>query len=141
MQGGSTITEQLAKNLLESKSKSKLWQKLQEMILAIRLERRLSKERILELYLDRAYFGSGAFGIRAAEKPYFGKSVSQVSLYEAAMLIGLLRAPSRYNPAHSRVLADERARAVLQSMVDMGFLTEAEFHEAIEEESIRPRQT
>lgn len=132
LQGGSTITEQLAKNLLPPQQ-SEILQKLREMALALKLEHHFTKDRILELYLDRVYFGSGAYGIEAAAQRYFGKSASQVTLYQAAMLIGLLKAPSRLNPMRHAVLADRRARSVLQDMVAAGFLTNEQVQQVLTE--------
>ena len=123
IEGGSTITEQLTKTLLPS-SEWRIMRRAQEMMLALRIERRLTKNEILTLYLNRVYFGSGAYGIEAAAQRYFGKSARSVTLYEAAMLIGLLPAPSRYNPLNDSRLAAYRARLVLQDMVDIGFLSE-----------------
>lgn len=125
LQGGSTITEQLAKNLLPPSLRGlEFEQKLREMILAVRLEHRFSKDEILEFYLNRSYFGAGAYGIEAAAHRYFGKTASDLTLYQAAMLIGILRAPSRDNPLNDIVLADRRARAVLRDMVVASYLTE-----------------
>jgi penicillin-binding protein 1A len=130
LQGGSTITEQLAKNLLPPQ-RSELMQKLREMALALMLERRFSKDRILELYLNRVYFGGGAYGIEAAVQRYFGKRASEVTLYEAAMLVGLLKAPSRLNPLHDSVAANRRAQTVLHDMVAAGFLTDEQVLHAL----------
>ena len=133
LQGGSTITEQLAKNLLPPQE-SEILQKLREMALALKLEHSFTKNRILELYMNRVYFGSGANGIEAAAQRYFRKSASQVTLYQAAMLIGLLKAPSRLNPMQHAVLADRRARSVLQDMVQAGFLTDEQVKQALTEQ-------
>src|SRR6266545_3478687 len=93
-QGGSTITQQLAKNLFLTQERT-LWRKMQELVLALWLERKFSKTEILELYLNRVYFGSGAYGVEAAAQRYFGKSAKQVKIAEAAMLAGLVKSPSR----------------------------------------------
>ena len=133
LQGGSTITEQLAKNLLPPQQ-SEILQKLREMALALRLEHNFTKNRILELYLNRVYFGSGATGIEAAAQRYFQKSANQVTLYQAAMLIGLLKAPSRLNPILHAVRADRRAQSVLQDMVQARFLTDDQVKLALTEQ-------
>ena len=96
-QGGSTITQQLAKNLFLTQERT-LARKLQEVVLALWLERKFSKEEILELYLNRVYFGAGAYGVEAAAQRYFGKSARQVTLAEAALLAGLVKSPSRLAP-------------------------------------------
>ena len=99
-QGGSTLTQQLAKNLFLTSERS-LRRKIEELMLALWLEIRLSKQDILELYLNRVYFGSGAYGIEAAAQRYFGKSARNLDLGEAAVIAGLLKAPSKYSPASS----------------------------------------
>lgn len=137
VQGGSTITEQLAKTLL-SPSEWRIARKAQEMMLALRIESNLSKNQILTLYLNRVYFGTGAYGIEAAAQRYFGKSAQSISLYEAAMLVGLLPAPSRYNPLTNATLADGRARQVLQNMVADGFLSKAQARQAATRQSVHP---
>lgn len=124
-QGGSTITQQLAKNLFLTSDRT-IGRKLEELLLAVWLEVRLTKREILELYLNRVYFGSGAYGIEAAAQRYFGKSVRRLDLAEAAVLAGLLKAPSRYAPTASPGAARSRARAVLQKMVAAGLITAAE---------------
>ena len=122
VQGGSTITQQLAKNVFLSPERT-FSRKIEEMILAIWLEMRLSKEEILTLYLNRVYFGGGAYGIEAASERYFKKPARALSLPEAAMLAGLLKAPSRYAPSNDINLARARARIVLQNMVNAGYIT------------------
>jgi penicillin-binding protein 1A len=124
-QGGSTITQQLAKNLFLTPERT-LKRKVQEVLLALWLERKFSKPQILSLYLNRVYLGAGTYGVDAAARRYFGISAREVGLYQAAMLAGLLKAPSRYNPASSPDLADRRARVVLQAMVEADFISEAE---------------
>src|SRR6185312_13383463 len=99
-QGGSTITQQLAKNLFLTQERT-IYRKLQEAMLALWLERKLSKAQILELYLNRVYFGSGAYGIEEASQRYFGKSAKQISLAEAALLAGLVKSPSRLAPTRN----------------------------------------
>ncbi len=120
-QGGSTLTQQLAKNLFLTPERS-LERKLKELVLALLLERRFSKDAILTIYLNQVYLGSGTYGVEAAAQRYFGHSARAVDVYEAALLAGLLKAPSRYNPRSDPRAADERARVVLEAMVDAGFL-------------------
>ncbi len=122
-QGGSTITQQLAKNLFLTQERT-LWRKMQELVLALWLERKLSKSAILELYLNRVYFGSGAYGVEAAAQRYFGKSAGQLKVAEAAMLAGLVKSPSRLAPSRNPNGAERRAQVVLMAMADLGFITE-----------------
>ena len=122
-QGGSTITQQLAKNLFLTQERT-LWRKMQELVLALWLERRFSKTQILELYLNRVYFGSGAYGVEAATQRYFGKPAREVRVAEAAMLAGLVKSPSRLAPSRNPDGAERRARAVLAAMTELGFVTE-----------------
>ena len=125
VQGGSGITQQLAKNVFLTPERS-IRRKGQEMLLALWLEHSFSKEQILSLYLNRVYFGAGTYGVDAAARKYFGKPASQVSAYEAAMLAGLLKAPSRYNPFSDPKAAAARARLVVGNMVTAGYLSEAQ---------------
>ncbi len=129
VQGGSSITQQLAKNLFLSPERS-LKRKINEAFLALWLEARLSKREILKLYLDRAYMGGGTFGVEAATKFYFGKSVRNVTLAEAAMLAGLFKAPTRYAPHLDLPASRERANVILTNMVEAGYLTEGQVHGA-----------
>ncbi|MFQ5625270.1 MAG: transglycosylase domain-containing protein [Methyloligellaceae bacterium] len=129
VQGGSSITQQLAKNLFLSPERS-LKRKVNEAFLALWLEARLSKREILKLYLDRAYMGGGAFGVEAAAKFYYGKSVRDVTLAEAAMLAGLFKAPSRYAPHLDLPASRARANLILTNMVQAGYLTEGQVHGA-----------
>jgi penicillin-binding protein 1A len=122
-QGGSTITQQLAKNLFLTQQRT-LWRKMQELILALWLERKFSKTEILELYLNRVYFGSGAYGVEAAAQRYFGKPARDVKVAEAAMLAGLVKSPSRLAPSRNPTGAERRAQAVLAAMTELGFVTE-----------------
>ncbi len=124
-EGGSTITQQLAKIAFLTPAKS-LKRKVQELFLAFRLEREFSKEEILTLYLNRVYLGAGAYGVDAAARRYFGKSAGKVSLSQAALLAGLLKAPSRLSPARDQKAAQRRAALVLDSMVAEGFIAEAD---------------
>lgn len=128
-QGGSTITQQLAKNLFLTPERS-LRRKIEELMLAVWLEARLTKQDIIELYLNRVYFGSGAYGIEAAAQRYFGKSARTVSLGEAAVIAGLLKAPSRYSPVAAPTLARARGRLVLKRMQATGRITPAEERKA-----------
>jgi penicillin-binding protein 1A len=123
-QGGSTITQQLAKNLFLTQERT-IHRKLQEMLLALWLERKFSKTQILELYLNRVYFGSGAYGIEQAAQRYFGKSARQISLAEAALLAGLVKSPSRLAPTRNFDGAERRAKTVLAAMVELGFISPA----------------
>lgn len=125
VQGGSTITQQLAKNLFLSPERT-YKRKAQEMMLALMLEHRYSKDEILALYLNRVYFGAGAWGADAAARRYFGASVHDLSVGEAALLAGLLKAPSRYSPASDARRAAVRATVVLDLMHATGAITEAE---------------
>jgi penicillin-binding protein 1A len=122
-QGGSTLTQQLAKNLFLTQQRT-LWRKMQEAVLALWLERKFSKTEILELYLNRVYFGSGAYGVEAAAQKYFGKPAREVKIAEAAMLAGLVKSPSRLAPSRNPDGAARRAQAVLTAMTELGFVTE-----------------
>ena len=122
VQGGSTLTQQLAKNLFLQPDRT-LERKLQEAVLALWLEWRFSKDELLEMYLNRVYLGAGAYGVDAASRRYFGKSARDVNLAEAATIAGLLKAPSRYAPTNSPKLAAERAKVVLAAMVDQGYVS------------------
>src|SRR5215469_9701908 len=117
-QGGSTITQQLAKNLFLTQERT-VNRKLQEVVLALWLEHKFSKTQIIELYLNRVYFGAGAYGIEGAAQRYFGKSARHLTLAEAAMLAGLVQAPSRLAPNRNPQGAERRAAVVLANMVDL----------------------
>jgi penicillin-binding protein 1A len=123
-QDGSTITQQLARSLFLTRERT-LRRKLHEAVLALWLERKFSKTQILELYLNRAYFGSGAWGVEAAAQRYFGKSARQVTVAEAAMLAGLVQSPSRLAPNRNAAGAERRAQAVLSAMSRLGFVSVA----------------
>jgi penicillin-binding protein 1A len=123
VQGGSTLTQQLAKNLFLTPERS-FERKVQEAILALWLESKFSKDEILELYLNRVYFGSGAYGVQAASQRYFGKPVSYVTLGEAAILAGLVKAPSRLAPTRDAEAAEARGQVVLAAMADQGMISE-----------------
>ena len=123
-EGGSTLTQQLAKNLFLTQERT-LSRKIQEAILALWLERKYSKDQILELYLNRVYFGSGAYGVEAASQKYFGKSAKMVTLSEAALLAGLMKSPTKLAPNHNLEGANERAAEVITAMAEQGHITEA----------------
>jgi len=120
-QGGSTLTQQLAKNLFLTPERSAS-RKIQEAILALWLEHKYSKDEILELYLNRVYFGAGAYGVEAAAQRYFGKPAKEVSLAQGAMLGGLVQAPSRLAPNRNLPAAQARAAQVLAAMQELGFV-------------------
>ena len=128
-QGGSSLTQQLAKNVFLSSEKS-LQRKIKEAFLALWLEAHYSKHDILKLYLERAYMGGGAFGAEAAAQFYFGKSIRAVTLAEGAMLAGLFKAPTKYAPHANLAAARKRADDVLSNLVDAGFMTETQVHDA-----------
>lgn len=132
LQGGSTITQQLARNLYLTRRKI-LSRKIQEAILAVELERRYSKREILEFYLNQVYYGSGAYGVQAAAKIYFGKDVSQLNLAESALLAGLPQKPSYYSPYVNKEAARSRRNLVLQLMAEQGYITQEEANRAKKE--------
>ncbi|MGB6658981.1 MAG: PBP1A family penicillin-binding protein [Xanthobacteraceae bacterium] len=129
VQGGSTLTQQLAKNLFLSNERT-IQRKINEAFLAEWLETHLTKNEILKLYLDRAYLGGGAFGVDAAAEYYFGKSVRDVTLSEAAMLAGMFKAPTKYSPLVNLPAARARANVVLDNLVANGFMTEGQVYGA-----------
>ena len=129
VEGGSTITQQLAKNLFLTPART-ITRKLQEMVVALWLEWEFSKDQILTLYLNRVYLGAGTYGVDAAARRFFQKPAARVNTYEAAVLAGLLKAPSRYNPVASPERAHARARTVLANMVAAGYLTETKAADA-----------
>src|SRR5512139_958899 len=121
-QRGSTITQQLARNIFLSNSRT-FGRKIREAILALALERRFSKKQILELYLNRVYFGGGAYGIDAASRRFFGHSAKQLSIPEAAIIAGLVKAPSNYSPTADAVAARNRAQVVIGLMQEAHVIT------------------
>ena len=125
VQGGSSITQQLAKNLFLNNERT-IERKVKEAFLAVWLETRLKKSEILKLYLDRAYLGGGAFGVDAAAQYYFGKSAREVSLAESAMLAGLFKAPARFAPHVNLPAARARANVVLDNLIEAGFMSEGQ---------------
>ncbi|POF32963.1 transglycosylase domain-containing protein [Roseibium marinum] len=129
-QGGSTLTQQLAKNLFLEPDRT-IRRKIQELVLAFWLEAEYSKDEILEMYLNRVYLGSGAYGVDAAARRYFGKSARLLTIAEAATIAGLLKAPSRYSPARNPDLAEDRAQLVLAAMHEEGYINSDEAKNAI----------
>jgi penicillin-binding protein 1A len=123
-QGASTITQQLVRNTFLSADK-KVMRKIREIMLALKLETIYSKDQILEMYLNKVYFGAGAYGVQAAANTYFGKDVSQLNLAESALIAGLVQSPNNYNPFVNPDKARERQRIVLESMVSSGYIDEA----------------
>ena len=123
MQGGSTLTQQLAKNLFLTQERT-MARKVQEAILAFWLERKFSKDQILELYLNRVYFGSGAYGVEAAARKYFGHGARETTLPEAAMLAGLMKAPTKLAPNRHPAAAVDRASQVITAMAQEGMITD-----------------
>ena len=129
VQGGSSITQQLAKNLFLTSERT-LDRKIKEAFLAIWLETNLTKNEILKMYLDRAYMGGGTFGVEAAAQYYFDKSIRDVSLAEAALLGGLFKAPTKYAPHNNPGISRKRTSEVLTNLVQAGFMTEGQVHGA-----------
>ena len=125
VQGGSTVTQQLARNIFLNNQK-KFGRKFREWILALALERKFDKDQILELYLNKVYYGGGAYGIDAASRKFFGHGADRLSLAEAAVIAGLVKAPSNYSPTADADAAKGRAGVVLQQMVRNGFVTQAQ---------------
>jgi len=141
VEGGSTITQQLVKNLFLSNEKT-LERKIKEAILAYQLEQKLSKKKILELYLNTVYYGEGAYGIKAAAELYFGKEPKDLSLSEAALLAGLPKGPSRFSPYQNPKQAEARKRQVLRKMVQLKFIKPIPAQLAMAEPlNLRPRPT
>ena len=133
VQGASTISQQLAQNAFLT-TETTYERKVQEIWLAIQLERIYSKDEILEMYLNRIYFGNGAYGVEAAAQTYFDKSISEVNINEAAMLAGAVRSPNFYNPINNREEAENRMQTVLYNMRRLEFITETEYQQALEKE-------
>jgi penicillin-binding protein 1A len=131
-EGGSTITQQLAKIMFLSSEKT-IQRKIKEAQLAIKLEKELSKEEILELYLNKVYFGHGAYGVEMASRLYFGKPVNRITLAESAILAGLIKAPNTYSPYNNLVKAKERQETVLKRMEEEGFIKPSEAEKAKKE--------
>ncbi|MGM0688384.1 MAG: PBP1A family penicillin-binding protein [Bacillota bacterium] len=132
VQGASTITQQLAQNAFLT-TETSYERKIQEIWLAIQLERNYAKEEILELYLNRIYFGNGAYGVEAAAQTYFNKSAGDLTIAEAAMLAGAVRSPNFYNPIDNETAARGRMNLVLSSMHRLDYISEAEYRNALEQ--------
>jgi penicillin-binding protein 1A len=130
VEGGSTITQQLAKNVFLSPDRT-LRRKVQEVMLALWLEHKFTKEEIITIYLNRVYMGAGTFGVDAASRRYFQKPATKLNLSESAMLVGLLKAPSRFSPTNDPERAWGRAKVVLDKMKDAGFLSEESYKAAL----------
>lgn len=130
-QGGSTITQQLSKMILRNSQKT-LKRKIQELLLAFQLEKKLTKEEIITMYLNKAYFGAGKYGIQDAAKFYFNKSVAQLDLEESAMLIGLLKAPSKYSPQNNPILSKQRTKQIITNMYNAKLLSKKEYEDYLD---------
>jgi penicillin-binding protein 1A len=139
VQGGSTITQQLAKNLFLTRERT-IRRKIREAILALKIERTFDKKKILELYLNQIYLGNGAYGVEAASRVYFGKSVKDLTLEEAALLAGLPKAPSRFNPFVNPELAQKRRNYVLRRMLEDGYITREEYEVAVQKPVVVMRE-
>ena len=131
VQGGSTITQQVVKSLLLSPEKS-FTRKIREAVLAFKIEKYLSKEEILFLYLNQIYLGHGAYGVASAAESYFGKSIEELSLAESALLAGLPQAPSKYSPYHHPEQAIRRQSYILNRMAEEGFISRNEVKEILQ---------
>jgi penicillin-binding protein 2A len=132
VEGGSTITQQLTKNTLLTSQKT-LKRKVDEVFLAMQIERQYSKQEILQMYLNQIYFGDGAWGIKHAARNYFAKDVMDLSISESALLAGLIKAPSALNPYHHLEKATQRRNLVLAQMKKQGYLTNQQYEQAINE--------
>ncbi|MFV5318480.1 transglycosylase domain-containing protein [Priestia megaterium] len=132
-EGASTITQQLARNVFLSNEKT-FSRKSKEIVYAIELERKYSKDEILEMYLNHIYFGSGAYGIQAAAQEYFGKDAKNLTIVESALLAGLPKAPSKYSPRNNIELAKERRSIVLSLMEENHIISKQEEEEANKQE-------
>jgi penicillin-binding protein 1A len=138
VQGGSTLTQQLAKNMFLSPERT-LERKVQEVLLAFWLEHKYSKDQIIAMYLNRVFFGSNSYGVEAASRRYFNKSARDVNLGEAALLAGLLKAPSRLSPARDPEAAEARAQVVLGAMREEGYVTDNEIKTAMSQTPARAK--
>ena len=132
VEGASTITQQLAKTLFLTPRKT-IVRKIKEALLAFQLERRYTKDEIIEFYLNQVYFGSGAYGVESAARIFFGKSVAELSLHECALVAGMPKSPSRFSPLVDQALATNRRNSVLKQMAETGIITQALFNQAIVE--------
>lgn len=133
VQGGSTITQQVAKSLLLSPERS-FGRKLKEVLLAYKIEKNLTKKQILYLYLNQIYLGQGAYGVEAASRTYFHKAAKDLTVAEAALLAGLVQAPSKYSPTRNPIRARERQQYVLRRMMETGHIDEATYEKSLKEE-------
>ncbi|THF49018.1 transglycosylase domain-containing protein [Allorhizobium terrae] len=131
-QGASTITQQLARNLFLSPKKT-FERKVQEVLLSLWLEQKYTKDQILAMYLNRVYFGDNAYGVEAASRRYFNKSARDINLGEAALLAGLVQAPSRLSPVNNPKPAEDRAKIVLGAMREQGYITDSDFNRAMKQ--------
>ncbi|MFN0117378.1 MAG: penicillin-binding protein 1A [Elusimicrobiota bacterium] len=129
VQGGSTLTQQLAKTIFLTRKKT-LGRKVKEMLLTLQIEKNYSKDEIMELYLNQIYFGGGAYGVEAASRLYFGKRTQELNLSECALLGGLIRLPNRYSPVNNPEISKDRRATVLKRMREVGYITELEEKEA-----------
>ena len=134
-EGGSTITQQLAKNAYLTQDRT-MKRKIQEVFLALQLERQYTKQEILELYMNQIYFGQGAYGVQAAARTYFGKDVKDLTLNECAMLAGIPKSPNYYSPLNNMEVATQRKAVVLDQMVKYGYISEGEANAAKKEELV-----
>ena len=139
VQGGSTITQQVAKNMFLTPKKT-ISRKIKEMILAMKIERILPKDKILELYLNQIYFGFGSYGVEAAAQTYFGKSVDQLTLAECALLAAIPKSPGKYSPLINIEAAYKRRNWVLKRMLEEHFITKKEYEKAINEPIILSKE-
>lgn len=135
VEGGSTITQQLTKNTLLTSQKT-LKRKVDEVFLAMKIERQYSKQEILQMYLNQIYFGDGAWGIKHAARNYFAKEVKDLSISESALLAGIIKAPSALNPYHHMEKATQRRNLVLLQMKNQGYITTPQYEQAINEKVI-----
>ncbi|MFH1581623.1 MAG: penicillin-binding protein 1A, partial [Pseudomonadota bacterium] len=140
VEGASTITQQLAKTLFLTSRKT-LVRKIKEAVLAFQLERRYTKDEILQMYLNQVYFGSGAYGVESAARIFFGKSAKDLSLSECALIAGMPRAPSRYSPLINKELALKRRNIILKQMKDTGIITASACDEAVKEPVVAGKQS
>ncbi len=140
VEGASTITQQLAKTLFLTPRKT-LLRKIREAFLAFQLERRYTKDEILELYLNQVYFGSGAYGVESAARIFFGKPAKDLGLAECALVAGMPKLPSRYSPLINKDLSIKRRNTVLKQMKETEIITETEFNKATEDRSTLENKT
>lgn len=141
VQGGSTITQQVAKSFFLTPERS-ISRKIKELIIAHRIEKNLSKDEILHLYLNQIYFGNGAYGVQSASEVYFGKDAKDIKIAEAALIAGLPKAPSRYSPYSNPEMARERQHYVIKRMEEAGFITKEDAKKALHDNiKLKPKET